>query len=511
MLDVSPGLQRMRNLTLGPPPPANGAPALSCLAAWDREKKVGRSGPVPADRLQRAPCAPTSVLPCSAGPSAAQVAEGKVVAYGVPRIQHPEPARHVFRGLPGQVLAPGEADETSDPVHVRVEGNHELRHRHPGPEPEIHAVGAPHHPAQEEVEALAGAPALRVRQQVLESPGRRSLAGDGPEVGRAQLGDEGAQRGPDRSQPPVVRGEAGAERPVRAQDRAGAEEKAGDVAGSGHPVRKPLQAAHQLCSGRGPGNERRPWTKTLQQSREPRLEEIDAAVRERRAEQRGHLHVERIGIAVRQLHRIAPDPGGGVRRGEQRVQRRPEQLRARPRPHRPSSSSRCPSSGKMRRSQASRTAAGLPGMAKTIRPSRVTPATARESMAALPISWNESVRNSSPNPGSGRAMAALTASNVLSREVMPVPPVIRTTWAWDSRARCSSCPMRAGSAGTMAEPAIACPWSASLDLRMRPPSSVTAVRVSEQVITYTRACPGARALCCAGTSGWGWSWCFPSA
>jgi len=70
---------------------------------------------------------------------------------------------------------------------------------------------------------------------------------------------------------------------------------------------------------------------------------------------------------------------------------------------------------------------GAPGKAKTIRPSRVTPATARESMAALPISWKESMRNSSPNPGSGRAMAALTASKVLSREVMPVPPVIRTT------------------------------------------------------------------------------------
>src|SRR5882762_3330078 len=485
MLDVSPGLQRLRNLTLG------------------------ASGPVPADRLQRAPRAPTSILPGSAGPADAQVAEGEVVAYGVQGIQQPEAARHVFRGLPGQVLAPGEADETADAVHVRVEGNHQLRHRHPGPEPEIHAVGPPHHPAQEQVEALARAAALRVRQQVLESPGRRSLPGDGAEVRRAELVDEGAQRAADRSQPPVMPGEASPERPVRAQDGAGAQEKAGDVARSGHPVRKPLQAGHQLGGGRGPCNGRRPWTEALQQSREPRLEKVDPAVRERRAEQRGHLHIARIGISVRQLHRIAADPGGGVRRGEQRVQRRPEQLRARPRLHRPSSSSKCPSSGRMRRSQASRTAAGLPGMAKTIRPSRVTPARARESMAALPISWNESMRNSSPNPGSGRAMAALTASNVLSREVMPVPPVIRTTWAEASRARCSSCAMRAGSSGTMAEPAIACPWSASLDLRMRPPSSVTAVRVSEQVITYTRAYAGARALCCPGTSGWGWWWCFP--
>src|SRR6266478_4526320 len=284
MLEVSPGLQRLRNQHFGPPPPGNRAPALSWLAAWAWEKKVGRSRPVSADRLQRAPCAPTNVLPGSAGPADAEVAKRKVVAYGVSRIEQPEAARHVFRGLPGKVLAPGEADEPADAVHVRVEGNHELRHRHPGPEPEIDAVGPPHHPAQEKVEALAGTPALRVRQQVLESPGRRSLPGDGPEVGRAQLVDEGAQRGANRSQPPVMPGEAGAERPVRAQDGPGAEEKTGDVARSGHPVRKPLQAAHQLGGGRRPGKGGRRRTEALQQSREPRLEEIDPAVRERRAE-----------------------------------------------------------------------------------------------------------------------------------------------------------------------------------------------------------------------------------
>src|SRR6202171_3366774 len=141
MLDVSPGLQRMRKLTLGPPPPANRAPALSWLAAWDREKKVGRSGPVPTDRLQRAPCAPTSVLPGSAGPADAEVAEGNVGAYGGPGLPPAEAGRHVFRVLPGQVLATGEADESADPVHVRVERNHELRTRQPGPEAQLHAVG----------------------------------------------------------------------------------------------------------------------------------------------------------------------------------------------------------------------------------------------------------------------------------------------------------------------------------------------------------------------------------
>src|SRR5205814_7570801 len=271
MLDVSPGLQRMRNHSFGATSPGNRAPALSWLAASAWETKVGRSGPVPADRLQRAPCAPTSVLPGSAGPADAEVAARDVVAYGIRRIQRPEPAGHLFRRLPGQVLAPGEADEPADPAHVRAEGNHQLRHRHPAPEPEVGPVRSPHHPAEEQVEALAGAAALRVRQQVFEPPGRGALPGDGGEVWRAQLVDEGAQRGADRPQPPVVRGEAGAERPVRAEDGAGAEQQAGDVARPGHPVRKPLQAAHQLGGGRVPGNGARRRTEGLQESREPRL------------------------------------------------------------------------------------------------------------------------------------------------------------------------------------------------------------------------------------------------
>jgi hypothetical protein len=43
--------------------------------------------------------------------------------------------------------------------------------------------------------------------------------------------------------------------------------------------------------------------------------------------------------------------------------------------------------------------------------------------------------------------------------------------------------MRAGSSGTMAEPLTAWPASARRDLMIRPPSSVSAVRLSEQVIT----------------------------
>ena len=134
-------------------------------------------------------------------------------------------------------------------------------------------------------------------------------------------------------------------------------------------------------------------------------------------------------------------------------------------------------------------------MAKTSNPSRVTPAAARESIAALPISWNESCRNNSPNPGKGRAIAPEIASKVLSRFEIPVPPVINTACAPAARARCNSSRIRAGSSGTIAAPLKTWPRSASIDLINRPPSSVASVRESEQVITYTRANAGARCLC----------------
>ncbi len=60
-------------------------------------------------------------------------------------------------------------------------------------------------------------------------------------------------------------------------------------------------------------------------------------------------------------------------------------------------------------SQASRTAAVEPGMEKSAQP-RHTPATARDIMAALPISSYESIRKSSPKPSRRFSRSPLTAS-----------------------------------------------------------------------------------------------------
>ena len=50
----------------------------------------------------------------------------------------------------------------------------------------------------------------------------------------------------------------------------------------------------------------------------------------------------------------------------------------------------------------------------------MTPATARDSMAALPISSNESMRNSSPNPGSGRAALGAFVDELYAPDFTPI-------------------------------------------------------------------------------------------
>ena len=89
-------------------------------------------------------------------------------------------------------------DEAPDAVHVGVERDHERAGGHI-PKAEVHPVGAPHHPAEEEVQSLARAAARRVREEVLEPPRRAALPEQRGEVRRAQLVDELAEGDPQRA------------------------------------------------------------------------------------------------------------------------------------------------------------------------------------------------------------------------------------------------------------------------------------------------------------------------
>ena len=85
------------------------------------------------------------------------------------------------------------------------------------------------------------------------------------------------------------------------------------------------------------------------------------------------------------------------------------------------------------------------------------PAVARLIIAAEPISSKLIIRNSSPKPSSRFSNRAVTASNVLSRGLMPVPPVVMMTCVADRRAAPHDGATCAGSSLTMACPLTVCP------------------------------------------------------
>jgi hypothetical protein len=91
----------------------------------------------------------------------------------------------------------------------------------------------------------------------------------------------------------------------------------------------------------------------------------------------------------------------------------------------------------MSRVIARRTASGDPGSTKiAVRPE--VPAVARLIIAAEPISWKLSMRKSSPKPSRRFSSKPSIASNVPSREVMPVPPVVTITRAWPASSCCAT-------------------------------------------------------------------------
>ena len=142
------------------------------------------------------------------------------------------------------------------------------------------------------------------------------------------------------------------------------------------------------------------------------------------------------------------------------------------------------SSGAISRRTASSTAAGEPGSRNTSA-APTTPASARDSIAAGPISWNDNMRNSSPKPGRRRSNSAPTASGVRSRGPIPVPPVTMTTSASPAR-RATASRSAAGSSASRSSDVTENPASSINRRSRRPPSFVSGVRLSDAVTSATR-------------------------
>lgn len=116
----------------------------------------------------------------------AQPGEGKIVADGIPRANVAEPAGNLQDGRQVRLPPPCQAERYRYPVEVRVQGNDELRCGDLFPWPRIHLV-TPRHPAQEEVEPLAGAAVLGGGEETREVPFRECT----------QLSHESGERGKD--------------------------------------------------------------------------------------------------------------------------------------------------------------------------------------------------------------------------------------------------------------------------------------------------------------------------
>ena len=184
----------------------------------------------------------------------AHAVEGEVVLHRVVGVELAEAARHVERHRPARRAVAGEADPAGDREGVGVDREHELRGVRPPPDAEVHAVAA-RHPAQVEVEALAGAPRLRGREEVAHAGVLRQapaaveaavVEGEGPRreggEGRAHVGVGGRE----------ALGEEGLHRAVRGAHLLRQEQQAGHVAPVEPAVAEGARAARPAARGRAP-------------------------------------------------------------------------------------------------------------------------------------------------------------------------------------------------------------------------------------------------------------------
>src|SRR5262245_23730120 len=113
-------------------------------------------------------------------------------------------------------------------------------------------------------------------------------------------------------------------------------------------------------------------------------------------------------------------------------------------------------------------------------------ASARLWIVDVAMSWYDSQRNSSPNPGIGLVTSGASASGVTSRGVTPVPPVAIPTSTPGSAIHCASCArITISESLTIARAAMRCPTSRRRSAISWPDLSSASVRVSEMVRTAT--------------------------
>ena len=256
----------------------------------------------------------------SAGAHHPHVTEGKIVPDRIRRVNRSE-RRCDFRGhLPARSRVASQSKATTEPDDVRIERNDEPRRGHTCPRSEVNRI-APDHPAQEQIQPLAGTARGRAGEEIADPWSLRNSAVCDPQIRLQRAGRERVERGTD-----VGRG--------------------GIIAGDEEPLNRPRFAQHPLqdqqqrdeIASTNPAMDeridRRPLQRRIERADEGRwMRPHDGEERFDRLEDAGDATKGKRGRAERDYlaiirRRIAPDNVDRISRGSDVVERAIEVLEA---------------------------------------------------------------------------------------------------------------------------------------------------------------------------------------
>ena len=213
------------------------------------------------------------------------------------------------RHLPPGARVARQAQAASEPDDMGVERHHQARRRQLRPHRHVDGVLA-HHPAQEQVEPLAGAARRRPRKEV----GHAGAGGTAASVGRRQIGGEGAgregvERGVHVGRRRIVAGhEEPFNRAVLAQHALQDDEQRHQIAATDPAVHERRQ--HRTLNGRVEGADKRRRART--HHAQQRLHRLQHA-RHAPEGQRGGAEADDLAVLARRV------PPHDVNRVERRV------------------------------------------------------------------------------------------------------------------------------------------------------------------------------------------------
>ena len=124
------------------------------------------------------------------------MAEGKIVPDWIKRIDRAKGCGNFGRHLPVWRPIAGQSEAPPQPNDVGIEGNDEPGRGHECPHSKVNFV-TPNHPAQKQIEPLAGASRRRPGEEITDARPLRHSAVSRTKIGVQRASGKGVERGPD--------------------------------------------------------------------------------------------------------------------------------------------------------------------------------------------------------------------------------------------------------------------------------------------------------------------------